>query len=149
MLLHRRELHALRFIRDRLLLQQRDFPKDCPILIITDGLSESNLQVARDHAFLLSPGKRLPFPTRKPVFAMALTYAGLHERLGGAGRRDRRRRRQMPLCGRRTGVQRRRRPPCVYREDIYDGLENASKAFIGMLGGENFGKVLVRLVAEA
>jgi len=36
----------------------------------------------------------------------------------------------------------------VYREDIYDGLENASKAFIGMLRGENFGKVLVRLITE-
>jgi len=36
----------------------------------------------------------------------------------------------------------------VYREDIYDGLENAPAAFIGMLRGENFGKVLVRLVSE-
>jgi len=34
----------------------------------------------------------------------------------------------------------------VYREDVYDGLENATKAFIGMLRGENFGKVLVRLL---
>lgn len=54
------------------LLQGRtDLPKDCPILIITDGLCESNLQVARDHAFLVSPGGRLPFPTRKPVFTMS------------------------------------------------------------------------------
>lgn len=54
------------------LLQGRtDFPKDCPILIITDGLCESNLQVARDHAFLVSPGGRLSFPTRKPVFTMS------------------------------------------------------------------------------
>jgi NADPH-dependent curcumin reductase CurA len=37
----------------------------------------------------------------------------------------------------------------VYREDVYDGLENASKAFIGMLRGENFGKVLVRLATDA
>jgi NADPH-dependent curcumin reductase CurA len=37
----------------------------------------------------------------------------------------------------------------VHREDVYDGLENASKAFIGMLRGENFGKVLVRLATEA
>ena len=36
----------------------------------------------------------------------------------------------------------------VYREDITDGLENAPAAFIGMLRGENFGKVLVRLVSE-
>jgi predicted metal-dependent peptidase len=54
------------------LLQSRnDFPKDCPILIITDGLCERDLQVARDHAFLVSPGMRLPFTTRKPVFSMA------------------------------------------------------------------------------
>lgn len=54
-----------------LLLSRADFPKDSPILIITDGLCESDLQVVRDHAFLVSPGMRLPFPTRKPVFAMA------------------------------------------------------------------------------
>jgi predicted metal-dependent peptidase len=54
------------------LLQTRtDFPKDSPILIVTDGLCEPDLQVARDHAFLVSPGMRLPFPTRKPVFSMA------------------------------------------------------------------------------
>jgi predicted metal-dependent peptidase len=54
------------------LLQTRsDFPKDSPILIITDGLCEDDLHVARDHAFLVSPGMRLPFPTRKPVFNMA------------------------------------------------------------------------------
>ena len=34
-----------------------------------------------------------------------------------------------------------------YREDIVDGLEKAPEAFIGMLAGRNFGKVLVR-VAE-
>jgi len=32
-----------------------------------------------------------------------------------------------------------------YREDIVDGLENAPDAFIGMLDGKNFGKVLVRV----
>ncbi len=53
-----------------LLLSRADFPKDSPILIITDGLCESNLTVQRDHAFLLSPGMRLPFSTRKPVFNM-------------------------------------------------------------------------------
>jgi predicted metal-dependent peptidase len=54
------------------LLQSRaDFPKDSPVLIITDGLCESDLQVARDHAFLVSAGGRLPFATRKPVFNMA------------------------------------------------------------------------------
>ncbi|MBV9053857.1 MAG: NADP-dependent oxidoreductase [Hyphomicrobiales bacterium] len=33
-----------------------------------------------------------------------------------------------------------------YRETIAQGLENAPKAFIGMLKGENFGKQLVKLV---
>jgi len=32
-----------------------------------------------------------------------------------------------------------------YRETVTDGLENAPRAFIGMLKGENFGKQLVRL----
>jgi hypothetical protein len=32
-----------------------------------------------------------------------------------------------------------------YREDVVLGLENAPQAFIGMLGGGNFGKLVVRL----
>ena len=32
-----------------------------------------------------------------------------------------------------------------YKEDIIDGIENAPRAFIGMLRGENFGKMQVRL----
>ena len=35
-----------------------------------------------------------------------------------------------------------------YREDVVEGLENAPAAFIGLMRGENFGKLLVR-VAEA
>lgn len=35
-----------------------------------------------------------------------------------------------------------------YREDVVDGLENAPRAFIGMLRGENVGKRLVK-IAEA
>lgn len=31
-----------------------------------------------------------------------------------------------------------------YREDIVEGLENAPRAFIGLLRGENFGKLIVR-----
>ena len=34
-----------------------------------------------------------------------------------------------------------------YREDIVDGLEKAPEAFIGMLDGHNFGKVIVRVGA--
>ena len=32
-----------------------------------------------------------------------------------------------------------------YREDVVDGLENAPEALIGILGGRNFGKLLVRV----
>jgi NADPH-dependent curcumin reductase CurA len=35
-----------------------------------------------------------------------------------------------------------------YREDIVDGLENAPDALIGILGGRNFGKLLVRVGPE-
>ena len=35
-----------------------------------------------------------------------------------------------------------------YREDVVDGLENAVSAFQGLLEGQNFGKLLVRMVAE-
>jgi NADPH-dependent curcumin reductase CurA len=34
-----------------------------------------------------------------------------------------------------------------YREDIVDGLENAPAAFIGLLKGRNFGKLIVRVAA--
>ena len=44
-----------------------DVPKDSPLLIITDGLCDV-LMVKREHAYLLPGGKRLPFPTRAPVF---------------------------------------------------------------------------------
>ena len=36
-----------------------------------------------------------------------------------------------------------------YREDIVDGLENAPRAFIGLLRGENFGKLQVRVSQKA
>ena len=35
-----------------------------------------------------------------------------------------------------------------YREDIVDGLENAPRAFIGLLRGENFGKLQIRVGPE-
>ena len=35
-----------------------------------------------------------------------------------------------------------------YREDIVDGLEKAPEAFIGMLDGRNFGKLIVRVAAD-
>lgn len=36
-----------------------------------------------------------------------------------------------------------------YREDIVDGLENAPRAFIGLLRGDNFGKLQIRVSQEA
>lgn len=36
----------------------------------------------------------------------------------------------------------------TYREDIVDGLENAPNAFIGLLEGKNFGKLIVRVAAD-
>jgi NADPH-dependent curcumin reductase CurA len=35
-----------------------------------------------------------------------------------------------------------------YREDVVDGLEHAPAAFIGLLKGENFGKMLVRVAPQ-
>ena len=35
-----------------------------------------------------------------------------------------------------------------FREDIVDGLENAPAAFIGMLQGKNFGKLLIRVMND-
>lgn len=35
-----------------------------------------------------------------------------------------------------------------YREDIVDGLENAPSAFLGLLEGKNFGKLIVRVAPE-
>ena len=35
-----------------------------------------------------------------------------------------------------------------YREDVVEGLENAPRAFVGLMKGENFGKLLVRLGDE-
>jgi len=51
-----------------LLLMTKDFPKDAPILIITDGEIEPDLHVKREHAFLVPSGKRLPFHPRGKVF---------------------------------------------------------------------------------
>jgi hypothetical protein len=35
-----------------------------------------------------------------------------------------------------------------FREDIVEGLDNAPDAFIGLLQGRNFGKLLVGLAAD-
>ncbi len=36
----------------------------------------------------------------------------------------------------------------MYREDVVEGLQNAPRAFIGMMRGENFGKLLVKVSDE-
>ncbi|MCR4838287.1 MAG: hypothetical protein K5897_05060 [Eubacterium sp.] len=51
-----------------LLEAAKDFPKDGPILIITDGWIESDLTVKREHAFLIPKGHALPFRPRGKVF---------------------------------------------------------------------------------
>jgi VWA-like protein DUF2201 len=52
-----------------LLDESRDFPRDGPVLIITDGMCDV-LRVRREHAFLLPGGNGLPFPPKGPVFRM-------------------------------------------------------------------------------
>lgn len=46
----------------------KDFPKDGPILIITDGEIEDHLDIKHEHAYLLPQGKRLPFRAKGQVF---------------------------------------------------------------------------------
>ncbi len=50
-----------------LLQRKEDFPKDGPILMITDGYCD-RLAIKRSHAFLLPEGRRLPFRPVGPVF---------------------------------------------------------------------------------
>lgn len=45
-----------------------DFPKEAPLLIITDCECDRLNLYGRDHAFLAPRGKSLPFPPRGPVF---------------------------------------------------------------------------------
>ena len=50
------------------LVDAKDFPKNGPILIITDGAIESRLRIGREHAFLLPKGCKLPFVAKGKVF---------------------------------------------------------------------------------
>ncbi len=51
-----------------LLERAADFPKDAPLLIITDCECDRLNLYGRDHAFLVPRGRSLPFPPRGPVF---------------------------------------------------------------------------------
>jgi len=51
-----------------LLDNAKDFPKNAPILVITDGYIEDNLIIRREHAFLIPAGNRLPFRPKGKVF---------------------------------------------------------------------------------
>ena len=53
-----------------LLERAENFPKDGPILIITDGACD-HFRTARDHAILLPQGRSLPFPARGKVFRLS------------------------------------------------------------------------------
>jgi predicted metal-dependent peptidase len=51
-----------------LLLDADDFPKDAPILIITDGICDKVILHGREHAFLIPRGTSLPFVAKGKVF---------------------------------------------------------------------------------
>ena len=51
-----------------LLENAKDFPKNGPILIITDAGIEHDLKVHHEHAFLIPEGSRLPFRPKGKVF---------------------------------------------------------------------------------
>lgn len=55
-----------------LLEHARDFPKDGPILLITDGAIEERLVIHRTHAFLLPKGNGLPFRAKGKVFRLSV-----------------------------------------------------------------------------
>ena len=57
---------ALDLLRD--LAARGDFPKAGPLLIITDGYCEDQLNTLMDHAYLLPEGRHLPFRARGEVF---------------------------------------------------------------------------------
>lgn len=46
------------------------FPKEAPLLIITDGDCDRLSLRGREHAYLLPWGRRLPFPPKGPVFKL-------------------------------------------------------------------------------
>jgi hypothetical protein len=53
-----------------LLRNSEDFPKDAPILIITDAECDKISMYGREHAILIPHGARLPFVPKGKVFRM-------------------------------------------------------------------------------
>jgi hypothetical protein len=53
-----------------LLQRADDFPPGAPLLVITDADCDV-LRVRREHAYLIPPGRRLPFTPRGPVFRVS------------------------------------------------------------------------------
>jgi len=53
-----------------LLRKVEDFPKEAPILIITDGYCDKVILYGREHAFLIPQGANLPFVPKGKVFRM-------------------------------------------------------------------------------
>jgi predicted metal-dependent peptidase len=53
-----------------LLERAEDFPKDAPVLIITDGYCDKVMLHGREHAFLIPHVARLPFVPKGKVFRM-------------------------------------------------------------------------------
>ena len=51
-----------------LLEHAEDFPKDGPILIITDGYIEEHLVITHEHAYLIPKGRNLPYKPKGKVF---------------------------------------------------------------------------------
>ena len=51
-----------------LLENSEDFPKDGPILVITDGEIENHLDITHNHAYLMPKGSKLPFYPKGEVF---------------------------------------------------------------------------------
>ena len=47
-----------------------DFPKDGPVLVITDGWID-RVRIKREHAFLIPAGASLPFRPHGPVFLLS------------------------------------------------------------------------------
>jgi len=50
-----------------LLEKSEDFPKNGPILVITDGFCDQ-LRIRREHAFVIPRGRHLPFVAKGKVF---------------------------------------------------------------------------------